>query len=394
MDKKIFCQYLYASNYVPVTYITNDHTVFSCGVPEGFAIENMLKIRFSDVSRPTIFLNPDDDGLYGIIPTLSVDELILLGPVYSIFVGEKTLQKFKAAHDWPMEHEILRQFLRAIPTYSYSHFANLILFVSLILTNEVHDIFQPENFGDIKVTTEIASKHIRAVYSSQIEQKYHGTYSFEQQLLGYVKQGNTSGLKELLSNFPKQNYMSEGELAGDPLRQMKNIFIGNITLIGKNAAIPGGMDVEETYQLIDTYIQECEKLHSVDDVQKLQYNMLLDFTNRVVQVSIPATVSATVFKCLEFIDIHYIDNISILDITEHLKLSKSYISKHFKEDVGMTIGEYILNKKIEHAKTLLAYTDKSLSEISEHLNFSSQSYFHNVFRRTVGITPKVYRQKI
>ena len=48
---------------------------------------------------------------------------------------------------------------------------------------------------------------------------------------------------------------------------------------------------------------------------------------------------------------------------------------------------------LEEAKSLLRYSDKTLSEISSYLCFSSQSYFQNVFKRKYGITPKQYREK-
>jgi len=59
------------------------------------------------------------------------------------------------------------------------------------------------------------------------------------------------------------------------------LLIGLVTLIGKVGAIDGGMDVEDTYNLIDVYIQECEKAQSVEEVKTLQYNLLFDFTKRV-----------------------------------------------------------------------------------------------------------------
>lgn len=58
-------------------------------------------------------------------------------------------------------------------------------------------------------------------------------------------------------------------------------------MIGKFAAIPGGMDIEETYHLIDTYIQECEKLQTEEAVKNLQYNMTIDFAQRVAQQKLP-----------------------------------------------------------------------------------------------------------
>ena len=46
-------------------------------------------------------------------------------------------------------------------------------------------------------------------------------------------------------------------MADTPLRQAKNILLGLVALVGKMAAIPGGMDDEEAYDLIDLYSQEC-----------------------------------------------------------------------------------------------------------------------------------------
>ena len=48
-------------------------------------------------------------------------------------------------------------------------------------------------------------------------------------------------------------------------------------------AIPGGVDIEKTYQLLDLYIQECEALQSLEKIQALQYSMILDFVSRQVK---------------------------------------------------------------------------------------------------------------
>ena len=55
--------------------------------------------------------------------------------------------------------------------------------------------------------------------------------------------------------------------------------------------------------------------------------------------------------------------------------------------------EFIMRCKLEEAKSLLTYTDKSLSEISSYLCFSSQAYFQNVFKKKFGVTPNEYRQR-
>ncbi|HBA68914.1 MAG TPA: hypothetical protein DCZ40_06105 [Lachnospiraceae bacterium] len=50
-------------------------------------------------------------------------------------------------------------------------------------------------------------------------------------------------------------------------------------------------------------------------------------------------------------------------------------------------------QKLEEAKSLLTYTDKPISEISNYLCFSSQAYFQNVFKKKYEITPNEYRKR-
>ena len=65
--------------------------------------------------------------------------------------------------------------------------------------------------------------------------------------------------------------------------------------------------------------------------------------------------------------------------------------KKFKKELGFNISSYIMRRKLEEAKSLLTYSDKTVSEISEYLCFSSQSYFQNVFKAKYGMTPKKFR---
>ena len=51
-----------------------------------------------------------------------------------------------------------------------------------------------------------------------------------------------------------------------------------------------------------------------------------------------------------------------------------------------------MRRKLEEARSLLIYTDKTISEISEYLCFSTQSYFQNVFKKQYGMTPMQFRK--
>lgn len=125
----------------------------------------------------------------------------------------------------------------------------------------------------------------------------------------------------------------------------------------------------------------------------MQYNMLLDFTRRVAQAQIPHDTTSDIYKCIQYIKQHTNQAISTSDVAAYIGKSRSHLSRCFKKELGFEMSEFIMRCKLEEAKSLLTYTDKSLSEISSYLCFSSQAYFQNVFKKKFGVTPNEYRRR-
>ncbi len=242
---------------------------------------------------------------------------------------------------------------------------------------------------DANVFTEFAN----TVYDARDLEQLHGTYAFEMQMLEYVKQGNTEQLKRLLLRYVGEKDYQEGRVARDDLRQGKNIFIALVAMVGKMAAIPGGLPMEQAYYLIDTYTLQCEEKESLEEIYILQYNMLLDFAGRVARYHTSTELSPLIRDCTNFIISHLNEPIRSQDVVEFSRMSKSTLSERFKKETGYEIGAYITKCKIDEAKTLLRYTDKPIPEISAYLSFSSQPYFQNVFKKVTGVTPMKYRNR-
>ena len=80
-------------------------------------------------------------------------------------------------------------------------------------------------------------------------------------------------------------------------------------------------------------------------------------------------------------------------MAKSMYFNRSYLSTKFKKDTGMIISDYIMKEKIEEAKRLLRYTDKSATAIAAYLGFSSQSHFSNAFHKYTNRSPSEYRQK-
>lgn len=395
MDALAYCCMFYASHYIPISYYDNKGCILSYGYSKNLENHNSVyQLLLVEKEKPAVIIG-QDMGTYAIIEVNQNKDHIVIGPSFSSNVTDNSVRSYMTMnyiHNDELQN--LREFLNNIPQYSYNQFLNLVISIHYIVNNEILTLYDYPQFSQNGYEKNIAVKQTNTSYTAREEQSAHGTYLFEQQLLEYVKAGNPAAMEDFLFNVVMEMPLTEGKLADDELRQAKNLFIGAVTVVGKYAAIPSGMDVEETYQLIDTYIQECEHMQDINEIKKMQITMLIDFTTRVQSAQFSNTLSNDVFACIQFINSHINEPIGIMDVVSCTDKSRAHITKKFKEEVGENIGEYITNSKMKEAKNLLKHTDKSLSEISNYLCFSSQAYFQNVFKKQFGITPSNYRKNI
>lgn len=220
-------------------------------------------------------------------------------------------------------------------------------------------------------------------------QDVHNTFELEQTVMSMVRKGDTAALREWIKAAPA---VRGGILAPEQLRQQKNTFIVSVTLASR-AAIRGGMDVEDSFSLSDAYIQKCELLNQPDQIMNLQYHMILEFTQRVERIRIGKQPSKLVTDVANYIQHHLSEPITAEDIAKELYLSRPYLSRKFIAETGESLTDFILKEKINEAKRLLRYSDKSLTAIGNFLGFSSQGHFSRVFKRYTCLTPGEYRAK-
>ena len=103
--------------------------------------------------------------------------------------------------------------------------------------------------------------------------------------------------------------------------------------------------------------------------------------------------SKPVTQCVDYIYSNIKERITIADLAAYTGLSESYLSRVFKQNLGVSISDYIREKKIEKATHLLKYSDKPIIDIANYLSFSSQSHFIQIFESFTGLTPKKYRDR-
>ena len=387
-----FCNQFYQATAIPVSY-RNTKTGKQEFFPKQFDIPGIFQKSlpgFTQMKRNPDYFATDSFSYYGYVESETEPFVIIIGPIYSTPYSDFMVHNFMKEWAIPHEHKaVISEFLFQLPVVSFSRFQQFLGLLYCVVNQKTMDVNAHFRHTDSDPKTQLSDLHSKQVYDAKENRIYHNTWHFEQKLMNYIQQGDTEGLERFLLSAAS---IEEGIVADNALRQRKNIFITTVTMATRSAII-GGLDIEQAYQLSDLYIQECERQAQIDAISSLEYTMLTDFCNRVSQNKIPQGMSPEIFECIQYINRHINDPIQVGDIAEHIRRSRSYTSEKFKKELGFNLNTFIMRCKLEEAKSLLTYSDKSLSEISTYLCFSSQSYFQNVFKSKYGITPRQYREQ-
>lgn len=102
--------------------------------------------------------------------------------------------------------------------------------------------------------------------------------------------------------------------------------------------------------------------------------------------------SKTALMLQAYIDEHYTENLTLEDLSRLVFLSSKYVSEMFRNEIGVTITEYITTKRIEHAKQELLNSNKKIYEIAENLGFHDVKYFNKMFKKQIGVSPLRFRK--
>jgi AraC family transcriptional regulator len=96
-------------------------------------------------------------------------------------------------------------------------------------------------------------------------------------------------------------------------------------------------------------------------------------------------------RVLDYINEHLDRDIKLKDLAQLLGISQFHFSHLFKQAIGVSPYQYLIQQRIERAKQLLKQTDRSIMDISLECGFNSHSHLSKQFRQFTGITPKAYR---
>ncbi len=174
-------------------------------------------------------------------------------------------------------------------------------------------------------------------------------------------------------------------------------LIGNEYVIFENI-----IQDEDCTKLLDQLVEISAKKSSVQNIvesKKIAYEFFILLTNRYAKNILGEEDYKKQFKKLDtfhhiidYLDKHYMEDLSVTDIATHFNMSASYFAHFFRQYGQKSVIEYVNETRILNAKNFLDKEEISIGEIALRVGFSDINYFSRKFKAITGITPTEYKK--
>jgi two-component system response regulator YesN len=207
----------------------------------------------------------------------------------------------------------------------------------------------------------------------------------EQELLGKVKIGDRTGAKEILNSILGTIlFHNPGDLG-----VLKARLLELLSILSRSA-VEGGVNIDVMLEKNLTYVNKVMEIDSQEDLCAWIGTALNEFIE-LVYSSQDAKKVTQIRPAINYIDANYDKPITLAEVAEASCLSVSRLAHLFKEQMGITIIDYLTSVRIERAKQLLLSTEQNCTEICFQVGYNNQSYFTRTFKEQAGMTPREFR---
>ena len=387
-----YCNYLYNSLYIPIYLYTNN--TLTVGYPnDGTNIcpPSIYLQKLCESENAVTYVTTKFHSYFGCIKVANSNSYIAIGPISSIPYSKEILLSMRSEFSTEeLKEEFFFNFFYNIPTQTIYTFINTLLLINYTVNNMELSLNDVVHHADLQLYTTINQKFSNDSYLLKEEGIQNNNNAIEREFYRYVETGNIEGLKKFTT---KAQSAKISTLADNNLRHLKNLFIASVTLATR-AALKGGLTPSVANQLSELYINQVERLADTDAVTSLLEYAINDFTNRTANSILPPNSDNILHEVVKYVHENTNKNITVAEIASHVGFNRSYLSRKVKKELGFDLSSFIRKCKLEESKNLLEFSDKSISEISNFLCFSSQSHFQKAFKNQFGITPQAYRKSL
>ena len=257
----------------------------------------------------------------------------------------------------------------------------------------LEDLFtRKSDFYDITQETLSRTGDIRTFYQElhQLDRRNEQENRFH----AAVAAGNTQLAIEELKNFSQLLQEPSFTTYPTPLEPLRNF---KLSIVSMNAILRKEM---ERNHVPNIYINHhasrftwlIENARSFDEVGDIVLQMIRTYCKLSRHYSL-AAYSLPIKNTLQYINSHIEADLSVKTLAAQVGLSPNYLSALFKKEVGATVTDYVLQKRVHQSCFLLKNTAMSVQDIASVTGISDANYFTKLFKKRTGMTPLQYRRR-
>lgn len=137
-------------------------------------------------------------------------------------------------------------------------------------------------------------------------------------------------------------------------------------------------------------LYRAQDVQSLEDCVKNAFIALCDGLQR----NKPHSEHTIVERLVEYIQEHMEEDIGHEELAKKYRVHPGYLSRLFKQEMGVTLSEYLLRIRIEKAASLLKEGRYKIGDVAGMVGYSTSSYFSVMFKKYTGFSPREYSQRI
>lgn len=329
--------------------------------------------------------------IYFLLPQVQPEAVMIMGPYLEAqLTANQILEQAERQQLDPKYHKDLEKYYSALPVFPKSSHLHLLLdaFFDRIWSiggysaETVQDLRQSEASPFIP-SLSISGEENTLISAAIMEERY----AHENGLIEAVRLGQTRRVESFLSRITPNAFEQR---VSDPLRNLKNYCIITNTLLRK-AAEQGGVHPIYIDNVSSGFALKIEQLSSSAAGPAMIAEMAQSYC-RLVRKHTTKGYSSPIQKAIILIEGDLSGDLSLTRLARELNVNSSYLSTLFKKETGSTVTDYIINRRISHAKHLLGSSRLQVQTVGQLCGFEDVHYFSKVFKRLTGFTPKQFRQ--
>ncbi len=204
---------------------------------------------------------------------------------------------------------------------------------------------------------------------------------------------------EILQNIKERKFQKIGLLQHELIQYMKqhhifpnevkNYFAFIFHNIEGNEMV-SGVKRDYHFEEIFTLINQCETIHSLDNILSTCFQTITDWILDVRQNK----YRQDIVDIIEFIQKHYRSKVTLKMIAENFNMNESYLSRMFKNETGKNVIYFVNELKMKTALELLSNPSVMVKEAACSVGMEDQFYFNKVFKKFYNMSPSDFRRKI